>query len=179
MSDVTLADVRVLYRKADSFATEAGEFREDALIPAHNELRYVGYHLLKALNDDGSVADHEHLYKAKGHCERAMYDAAEAGIMAARDWIGGFRDEYKRVVVRDVVDGYSEILIRERKARDLVSKGRHERTPSRNTWRSTWKCSGCSEQTLTGSSSARTTSMPRGGKRVTRSGQAAWRWCPL
>ena len=91
MPAVTLADVRALYRKADSFATEAGEFREEALIPAHNQLRYVGYHVLKALNDDGSVADQEHLYKAKGHCERAMYDAAEAALMASRDWIRDFR----------------------------------------------------------------------------------------
>ena len=127
MPNLTLAELRALYSQADLFAKEAGEFREEALIPAHDQLRYAGFHILRALGDDGSIASQDQAQKAKGHCERAMYDAAEAGIMAARSFIGGFREQYKTIVVGTVVDGYTEILLREKQARDLISRGRHDR----------------------------------------------------
>lgn len=84
------------------------------------------FHIVKALNDDGSVKTPTHLYDARDHCRRAMYDAAVAGILSARDWIAAFRQDYEGIVVRDVVPGWPEITIREKKARDLVGAGRYD-----------------------------------------------------
>lgn len=74
-----LQELRRLYETADGFAREVGEFRSEVPIPAHNELRYAGHHLLQSLDNDGTVADEDQLRKARNHCERAMYEAAEAG----------------------------------------------------------------------------------------------------
>ena len=106
MPDVT--ELRQLYETADSFAREVGELRSDVPIPAHNELRYAGYHLLQSLDDEGTVVDEDLFRKAKNHCERAMYEAAEAGIMHALEVIEEFRQAYKTIAMGAVVPGYYE-----------------------------------------------------------------------
>ena len=96
-------------------------------IPAHNELRYAGHHLLQAINDDGTIADDGQILKAKNHCERAMYEAAEAGIISALDLMHIFRTDNKGVVVGEVVPGYSQMRKLARTAQDLLVKGRSGR----------------------------------------------------
>ena len=54
---------------------------------------------MQALNDDGKIVDEEQLRRAKNHCERAMYEAAEAGIISALDSTRAFRQDYKNIVV--------------------------------------------------------------------------------
>lgn len=127
MSDVTLAEVRQAFKDADTFAAEIGEFRQEVVIPVHNQLRNAGFHIVNALNDDGSVkSPGHHLYDARDHCRRAAYDAAVAGIISARAWIDAFREDYRGIVVSDVVPTYPDIILRERKARDLVGAGRYD-----------------------------------------------------
>ena len=123
---VTLAEVREAFKRADTFATEVGEFRQDIVIPVHNQLRNAGFHIVHALNDDGSTKSSYHLYDARDHCRRAAYDAAVAGILSARMWIDGFREDYRGVVVKEVVDDYPNIIRRARQARDLVGAGRYD-----------------------------------------------------
>ena len=55
-----------------------------------------------------------------------MYDAAVAGILSARDYITDFREQYKGVVVSEVVPTFSEIVVRSTKARDLIAEGRYD-----------------------------------------------------
>ena len=127
MPEVTLAQVRQAFKAADTFSTEVGEFRQEVVIPVHNQLRNAGFHIVNALNDDGSVKspDH-HLYDARDHCRRAAYDAAVAGIISARAWIYAFREDYRGIAVSDVVPAYPDIVLRERKARDLIGAGRYD-----------------------------------------------------
>ena len=122
-----VAELRQLYETADRFAREIAEFRTEIAIPAYNELRYVGYHLLRALNNDGKIVDEEQLRRAKNHCERAMYEAAEAGIISALDSIRAFRHDYKDIVVSEVVSGYTDMLVLAQKAQDLLARGRADR----------------------------------------------------
>ena len=124
----TIRELRALYETADRFAREVSAFRSEVSIPAHNELRYAGHHLLQSIDDSGTIIDDHKLGKAKHHCKRAMYEAAEAGIMSAVDEIAGFRAEYRNVVVGDVVDDYIGQLRQVRKAQDLLVKGRSDRT---------------------------------------------------
>ena len=115
---------RLLYDDADKFAREVAEFRESIAIPAHNELRYAGHHLLQALEDDGTVADQEQLRRASNHCERAMYEAAEAGITSLLISIQQFREDYKDIVVREVVPTYGDCIASAREAQELLTRGR-------------------------------------------------------
>ena len=123
-----VAELRQLYETADRFAREIAEFRTEIAIPAYNELRYAGYHLLRALNDDGKIVDEEQLRRARNHCERAMYEAAEAGIISALDSIRAFRQDYKDIVVGDVVPDYADKLVLAKNAQDLLASGRSGRS---------------------------------------------------
>ena len=48
MPDAKVRELKELYEEADRFAREVGEFQYEVPIPAHNELRYAGHHLLPA-----------------------------------------------------------------------------------------------------------------------------------
>lgn len=120
----SISDLRALYDTADKFAREVAEFRSEIPIPAYNQLRYAGYHLLQALDDSGSISSNEQLRRAVSHCERAMYEAAEAGIISVLDSIDQFRKDYKNIVVKDVVNDYTSIVVQARKAQDLLARGR-------------------------------------------------------
>ena len=125
-----ISDLRALYDTADEFAREVAEFRSEIPIPAYNELRYAGHHLLQALDDSGYISSNEQLRRAISHCERAMYEAAEAGIISTLESINRFREDYKNIVVKDVVDNYSSILVKARKAQDLLARGRSDQMSS-------------------------------------------------
>ena len=122
--DQTFSHYRKLYEEADRFAREVAEFRQAISIPAHNELRYAGHHLLQALDDSGTVADEEQLRRACSHCERAMYEAAEAGIISMLRSIAQFQKDYKDIVVAEVVPTYGDCKAMARKAQDLLTRGR-------------------------------------------------------
>lgn len=77
-ADPDLADILqetlALYETADRFVREVGTFREDAVIPALNELRYAGHHVVQSIDAGGMVRDASQIRKARGHCERALYE---------------------------------------------------------------------------------------------------------
>lgn len=125
-----ISDLRALYDTADEFAREVAEFRDEIAIPAYNELLYAGHHLLQALDDSGAVSDSEQFRRAVSNCERAMYEAAEAGIISTLDSINRFREGYKNIVVKDVVDNYSSILVKARKAQNLLARRRSDQMSS-------------------------------------------------
>lgn len=118
-----------LFEKADQFAREVSLYRNEVAIPAHNELRYAGHHIIKAVNDKGVVdCKSEDFHKAINHCERAMYEAAEAGITFLLKKLIVFRNDYKSIVVVDVVKNYHEMLLVANDARDMIVEGRKNRT---------------------------------------------------
>ena len=72
-------------------------------IPAINELRYAGYHLVQFLKDNDRNGS---LEKAKNHCKRAIYDASECGIVYCLERIDQFKDDYRLVEVAPVIPLY-------------------------------------------------------------------------
>ena len=132
-TDQTLAQYRQLYEAADSFAREIAEFRQAISIPAHNELRYAGHHLLQALGDSGEIAAQEQLRRACSHCERAMYEAAEAGIISLLQSIAQFQKDYKDIVVAEVVPTYGDCKAMARRAQDLLTRGRSKEVAATET----------------------------------------------
>ena len=122
-----IKEIRDAYELADQFTREVGEFRERASIPAHNELRYAGHHLLQSINEDGKVADDELLQKVKSHCRRAMYEAAESGIASALKGISNFHKDHRDQNVSAVISNYAEILLEAKNAQKKLARGRSER----------------------------------------------------
>ncbi|MDD9962630.1 MAG: hypothetical protein OXU70_11115 [Gammaproteobacteria bacterium] len=123
-----ICELRERYEVADGFAREVSEFTSEIAIPAHNELRYAGHHLLQAFDPQSSVSE-EQLRRANSHCERAMYEAAEAGIASALDSINTFKSDYRNVVIREVVSNFSDILTLARNAQTLLKQGRAGKAP--------------------------------------------------
>ena len=126
MTDSNIVELRHLYEKADSFAREVGELRREVAIPAINELRYAGHHILQSTDDDGTI-DIKGLGKAKSHCERAMYEAAEAGIMFCPDSIRDFGKDYSDVVISEVIHDYPQRRARAQQTLDVIIRGRSDR----------------------------------------------------
>ena len=122
----SLQELKAIYEEADCFAREVGEFRSEVSIPAHNELRYAGHHVLQAIGDGGDV-DEDQIRKAKSHCERAMYEAAEAGITYALDWMEQFDSDYRDIVIVEVVTDYTEVRQAAYGAQNLLVQGRSQR----------------------------------------------------
>ena len=115
------------YETADEFSRTVALYREAAAIPANNELRYAGHHALQALDHDGRATDEAELTKARNHCQRAMYEAAEAGLTRAIKDVHSFQCDYHKVVVSSVVSDYANIVALAREAQDILARGRGER----------------------------------------------------
>lgn len=122
-----LTRLRAAFNEAEGFAREVGELRSNVPVPAYNQLRYAGYHLLKALDDDAQVVNEPEINKAVGHCERAMYDAAEAGIIQALRELAAFRYEYRFLNISAHVEGYGDMRRRAKTGQRLIIDGRHKR----------------------------------------------------
>lgn len=111
--DGTPLDLSTLKREfdqADQFAREVQSFRKKAAVPAQNELRNVGYHLLHALTDRSEPSE-DQIVRAINHCKRASYEAAEAGIISALLLIDQFKNDYKdKIAIQDVIPNWSAIM---------------------------------------------------------------------
>ena len=108
--------LRKEYQTADELIKEVQSYRREAGIPAINEMRYMGHHLLLSLDASASATDEDELRKAISHCQRAAYEAAEAGVLAVLDEVLIFEEDYKREVVTDIVPDYIGILRRAEKS---------------------------------------------------------------
>ena len=100
------------YDRADELCKRVQLFRQEAGIPAINEIRYAGYHLRHAYGTDGRITDTDQLRRAKAHAQRASYEAAEAGLVQALKEISLFKNQYKDVIVTGDVKDYTLILAR-------------------------------------------------------------------
>src|SRR5215218_8252570 len=102
----TLADLRTEFDRAEEFCLEVQNFVDKAGIPAINELRNVGHHLLRAMDNAGQITSQQELNAAVSHSRRACYEASEAGILTALQVIKKFKDDYATIEIGDVVPNY-------------------------------------------------------------------------
>ncbi len=117
--------LREEYDMADKVMKQVQAFVDEAGIPAINELRYAGYHLLNTLvpvTSDLSMT--EELTRAINHCKRATYEASEMGILTAFDKVTQFKDDYSQVVITQVVADWGEILTKCDVCRDEITLAR-------------------------------------------------------
>jgi DNA repair exonuclease SbcCD ATPase subunit len=84
----------------------------DVPIPSINQLRYAGYHIAEAAqNNSSEVSVNTNIEKAVNHCKRAKYDAHEASSTLVLDRIRLFNERYKKVTeTQKIISDYSNIL---------------------------------------------------------------------
>lgn len=123
-----LKELRTEYDAADKLCQEVTEFVDEAGVPSINELRYAGHHLVLFMTNDGGAdrANPTELRKAISHCQRASYEAAEAGIITAIGSISDFQEDYPKVNISSVITDWIEILKRCDEIRDEVTKARSQ-----------------------------------------------------
>ena len=94
------------FKKAEQAVKEVEYIHVELTMPAVNELRYAGYHIANFL-DNPAAADE--LDRAIGHCKRAIYDAYEASILYQIKEFRVFNDDYRNIVVSEVLADYNDI----------------------------------------------------------------------
>lgn len=118
-----LAKLKIEYDNADRLARDVQSFVKKAGIPAINELRYAGHHLLLSLTEPETSSELE-LDRAISHCQRASYDASEAGVFVAFKKIEQFKDDYAKIPIVDVVSDWIEVLANCDSAREAIIESR-------------------------------------------------------
>ena len=115
-----------LYKKAEDLLHSLGV---DTSIDtsAINELRYAGRHVLNAI----AAAAHgdreeesKQISRAKGHCERAIYDAYDGAIFFHLQAFDEFREDYRLIIITEVLPDYVETLHRMEEARRFLEEAR-------------------------------------------------------
>ena len=105
----TLSEISDLFKLAEKKIKFVENLDEGLLFPAVNQLRYVAFHLLRESEAQDISLKQEELRKAKNHCQRAIYDSVETGITFCLVKIHEFQEDYKLIVVADVVPAYIDI----------------------------------------------------------------------
>ena len=123
--------LRERYALADRISKSVSLFGDEVAIPAINELRYAGYHLLQALGENGSLENSSHIDQAIEHCDRAIYDATEVGIIALAQRISKFLSYYRSVAMREAVRDLPEIRKTVRFSMTILSDGQKRSTKER------------------------------------------------
>lgn len=99
---------------------------EQLAIPAINELRYAGRHLLTAglLRENGGdeTEARQNLQSALNHCKRAVFDSADAGLNFIISEANAFKKDYRKVQIAAVLPDYIDILTRLDEANTLIQK---------------------------------------------------------
>ncbi|MDG4574830.1 MAG: hypothetical protein P9C36_05730 [Defluviicoccus sp.] len=124
ISSDEIANIRDLFRDAERQIKRAEEISGELAIPAVNELRYAGWHLLEALcsgDPDNAV---EQLARARRHCQRAIFDASDTSIIYLLEKIRTFQDDYRRFVISDVIPDYSILKKTISSTRHKIEKAR-------------------------------------------------------
>lgn len=77
--------------------------------PALNELRYVGFHLIKSISKSTAKEQEEELLRAIRHCERASYDIIEIGIVYQLSLFEQFREEFRQTPITATIKNWTQI----------------------------------------------------------------------
>lgn len=117
-------ELHAIYDQADRLVSEVEEFIGEAGIPALNEMRYAGYHLAHSILLRECKFCDDQINSAVNHCKRACYEASEAGIVIALLKFREFRNDYKTIVITEVLKEWPNIQKDFRNAQKGVNNGR-------------------------------------------------------
>ncbi|MDH5325571.1 MAG: hypothetical protein OEZ68_02645 [Gammaproteobacteria bacterium] len=120
--DPAIREIGKLYKEAEDKIKEIEHIGEGLVVPAINELRYAGHHVLKSLNTRDTHQSTDELGKAKKHCKRAIYDASEAGLLYLFRVYKNFREDYRRLNLQPHFSNYEEKVATVKKAYQLLEQ---------------------------------------------------------
>lgn len=121
-----LDEISSLFTYAEQKIKKIEYFADGVSFPAVNQLRYVAFHLLRAeqlRNGDEDLNKdelHDELKKAKNHCQRAIYDANEAGVVYYLERIRKFKEDYESETIPDIVPNYISHLVKAREIKKFL-----------------------------------------------------------
>jgi len=122
-----LTKVKKLFAEAEGICKKVEmESESGPVIPAINQLRYAGQHLAEAVTSKEHSVQKSELKKAENHCQRAIYDAAEAGCLTAKVQIEGYKEQFKEIPIIDSVPSYSATLTAHGKLKRLIGEKRED-----------------------------------------------------
>jgi len=118
---------------AEQRVKEVEQLHQNLSVPSINQLRYCGYHLVRALVKTSHEEVEKETSKAIQHCQRAIYDAYEIGIVFMLEQVrlfqGKFSDEPETLIV---LPDYISILTHSQTCSDLIGKVREEEHEARD-----------------------------------------------
>lgn len=115
-------EVQSLYALAKEQISQIEAMGDGLSVPAMNELRYVGEHILRASTAENDEEKEEELRKAEVHCWRAISDGAELGSIIALEKLNEFQNEYKGLLVTEYIPEYQEIIRLASSLQSLLAK---------------------------------------------------------
>lgn len=124
-----LCEIVELFNEAEAAIKYIEDFGENLIVPSVNQLRYTGNHLVRYLASPGN---HEELKDAAKHVKRATYDAYEAAIIYHLLSYNKFKDDYRKVVVSQVIQDYASIQESIEGARSFVRDNQESKTRGEN-----------------------------------------------
>jgi len=107
-----IREIIELFDRAEDKVKEIEQLDQEISIPSINELRYVGYHLARLFCEEDPQEIDTQIIKAKNHCQRAIYDAHEIGIIYMLEQIKFFKETYLSSInfVIEVLPDYADSL---------------------------------------------------------------------
>ena len=117
-----LSEISELFALAEEKIKLIEHLGEGLTFPAVNQLRYVAFHLLRADKTTDENLKKEELRKAKNHCERAIYDAVEPGIVHYLEEIRTFQNDYRMVEITNIVPSYLDISRKAEESSGFISE---------------------------------------------------------
>ncbi|MBK1645098.1 hypothetical protein CKO25_10630 [Thiocapsa imhoffii] len=119
------ATLASLFQQAEVQLKQAEEIDRNLTIPAVNELRYVAFHLIRALSEQGRDGFDSDIERAENHAKRAIYDATEASILALLEKAEVYQLEFRSLeCTTEVLPNYVDLLKRLESARRGIAQVR-------------------------------------------------------
>lgn len=119
-----------LFSEAENKVKEAEEIDGAISVPSINELRYVGYHLTRALANEDPVEVEQELIKAANHARRAIYDASEAQIIFLLEKVKDFQIRHRQSAsVTEVISDYITLMECAEAAKGQIATVRNKNIP--------------------------------------------------
>jgi len=123
-----LREISKLFTEAERAIKYVEDFDGVLTVPAVNQLRYCGNHLVRYL----ATVDPDELRDALKHVKRATYDAYEATIIYQLLEYDKFKDDYRMVLISKVISDYTQIQEKIENARSFVRQNDQSKTRGDN-----------------------------------------------
>lgn len=120
-----LQRIMELFHEAEKAIKEVEDSNGELTVPAVNQLRYAGNHLIRYLSNPSNK---DELRDAEKHCKRATYDAYESLMLYYMLQYEKFKNDYRMVQISAVIPDYSDIIASIDNARVFFRDNNESRT---------------------------------------------------